>query len=88
MSTEYCSKCGTKLNENAVICIGCGCEIEENRKDYAAADLLALSVFLPVVGITLYGIHLYARPNAAKAYRSCAIVGILLYLLLMLLSLK
>lgn len=32
---KYCSKCGKELFDDAVICVGCGCEIKAIRKSSA-----------------------------------------------------
>ena len=28
---KYCSKCGNQVNDDAVVCVSCGCKIEENQ---------------------------------------------------------
>ena len=53
--TKFCSKCGKEIDDEAVICIGCGCEIGRTRyrspgdKDWLATLLFCL--FLGGLGI-------------------------------------
>lgn len=44
---KYCSKCGQKLDDRAIICISCGAPLRK-RKDKLAAALLGL--FLGIIG--------------------------------------
>lgn len=61
---KYCSKCGKEINENAVICVHCGCSVEETKSNYVKdskkLNVLALigfivslaSLLISLVGIT------------------------------------
>lgn len=30
---KYCSNCGSEVNENAIVCVNCGCAIKNEEKD-------------------------------------------------------
>ena len=34
----FCQHCGAEVNENAVVCVKCGCAISNNRRDYPSPD--------------------------------------------------
>ena len=49
MIMRYCSKCGSEVLEEAVVCVNCGCKIQENsNKHNNGLDITAL--VLAVIG--------------------------------------
>ena len=58
---KYCSKCGKEVNEDAVVCVNCGCALNGAQKSNAQKKLNAMSlvgfiVSLASIFITLVGI--------------------------------
>lgn len=57
----YCTNCGKKVDEKAVVCVGCGCAIKNNiyssknkkGKGIASMVLGIISVFYSLVAFTL-----------------------------------
>lgn len=86
---KYCSHCGEEINENAVICIKCGCNVSEaqaftntaNVNDSVNAGLVILAVFFPLFGWIYWGIKAKEKPKQAKA---CGIAGIISFAVCML----
>ena len=36
---KYCSKCGNQVNDDAVICVGCGCKIDNGQANSPVGQL-------------------------------------------------
>ena len=77
----FCSKCGKEINEEAVVCIHCGCAIE-NKKAPAATNNDApsmgwavLGFFIPLVGLILYLVNKDTAPLKAKSAGKGALIG-------------
>ena len=59
----FCTKCGNEINDNAYICVHCGCVVNENNapekedkvvreeKDNMPIIALVLSFFIPLAGL-------------------------------------
>ena len=48
---KYCSHCGAQIDDNAVICVKCGCSVAPNNtnpQDAPSAGFAVLSFFFPV----------------------------------------
>lgn len=49
--TKFCSKCGKEIDDEAVICTGCGCEVGRSKcKMPGDADWLATLLFCLFLG--------------------------------------
>ena len=50
---KFCTHCGTEVSDDAVICVNCGCAIEQKPAAPAAAPAgkIQVSVILGIVGI-------------------------------------
>ena len=76
----YCSKCGKEINDEAVICVHCGCAIESktasvtNQNDAPNTGLAVLGFFIPLVGLILYLINKDTAPLKAKSAGKCALI--------------
>ena len=77
----FCSKCGKEVNDEAVVCVHCGCAIE-NRKacvtssnDAPNTGLAVLGFFIPLVGLILYMIYKDTAPLKAKSAGKGALIG-------------
>ena len=79
----FCKFCGKEVNENASLCLNCGCAIEENvhvqqkssRKDGTNAGFALLSFFFPIIGLLLWLIWKEEYPRLAKSCGKGALVG-------------
>jgi len=49
----FCNKCGKEINDEAVVCVGCGCAVNEAKavKDNNGLIVLLLCFFLGGLGI-------------------------------------
>ena len=87
----FCRHCGKEIDDQAVICIHCGCETDNGYKqkmannynqpavDYeakATAGQIVISVLIPLVGIILWAVLHTTKPRAAK---TCLITGIVVW---------
>jgi uncharacterized membrane protein YvbJ len=78
---KYCSKCGTELVDEAVICPNCGCAVEGSapakpaEEDKASAGLCVLSVLIPLFGIIYWAVKHKDTPKKAKACGIAAIIS-------------
>ena len=62
---KYCSKCGNQVNEDAVICVSCGCKIEntnDNKSSSAPVGQLKTNrgvikyILLSIITFGIYGL--------------------------------
>lgn len=84
----FCRKCGKEINDDAVMCVHCGCATEKAARPstnhdcdpYSGADFVEvfLSVLIPLAGIIMYFVKKDTRPKAAK---TCLLVGIITWAL-------
>lgn len=86
----FCRKCGKEIDDEAVVCIHCGCATDkatppakQHGPDYdpdSKADFveILLSVLIPIAGIIMYFVKKDTRPKAAK---TCLLVGIITWAL-------
>jgi len=89
---KYCSKCGKELNDDAVICIGCGCAVEGPAKqtttevnDAPNGGFAALGFFIPIAGLILYLINMDTHPKRARSAGKGALIGVIVYVALIIL---
>ena len=84
----FCSKCGKEVNDEAVVCIHCGCAIENkkastaNSNDAPSTGLALLGFFIPLVGLILYLINKDTAPLKAKSAGKGALIGFCVSLVL------
>ena len=77
----FCSKCGKEINDEAVICVHCGCAIEgkktiiANDADAPNTGWAVLGFFIPIVGLILYLINKDTAPLKAKSAGKGALIG-------------
>ena len=46
----FCPNCGEEVNENAVICVKCGCALKQNKDERSWVVTLLLCLFLGGIG--------------------------------------
>lgn len=92
----YCRKCGKEVDDEAVVCIHCGCALREyeQRREYNEPKTgigILMGLFLGIIGLII-GICLYpdgtvARRTFMKAwgitFAVCAGIGIISYICLL-----
>ena len=78
---KFCSQCGSEINDNAVICVKCGCSVEgvvvakQAEEDKPNTGFAVLGFFIPVVGLVLYLIWKSTTPLKAKSCGKGALIG-------------
>lgn len=95
----YCQKCGKEIDDEAVVCIHCGCATK-NQMDQTAGNkdsdvrtsvgLVILSILFPIVGIILGVVYRQSynetRRRAGNAYLIAALITIGIFLIMVILS--
>ena len=92
---KFCSKCGQQLRDEAVICVHCGCEIEERKQtqnkvtefDEVSVGLCALSALFPIFGLIYWPLKHKETPKKAQACGIAAIISWAVSILIMIASL-
>lgn len=85
---KYCQHCGQEINDEAVVCIHCGCSTTSSNEDKKreidknSPGLNILSFLIPIVGLILYCINAQEKPLCAKGCGISALTGFILNLLL------
>lgn len=77
---KYCSHCGAPIDDNAVICVKCGCSVSGNRtdpQDAPSTGFAVLSFFFPLIGLILYLIWHNSSPMKAKSCGKGALIGVI-----------
>lgn len=79
---KYCSKCGNQINDDAVVCLNCGCAVENAQSlpnnaevDAPNTGMAVLGFFIPIVGLILYLIWKDKTPLKAKSAGKGALIG-------------
>ena len=75
---KYCSKCGKEINEEAVVCIHCGCRVESapyHEEDKKSPGFGVLGFFFPLIGLILYCVWKDKTPLKAKSAGKGALIG-------------
>lgn len=80
---KYCQKCGAEVDNDAVICVKCGCYTQQVNQvaevdDTVSVGLVILAVLIPLFGVIYWIIKVKSRPRCAV---SCAIAGIISWLI-------
>lgn len=69
----FCKKCGKEINDDAVVCVHCGCSVEDkkpvsNNQDFNAPKTgmgVILGLFLGIIGLII-GILIYPEGTVAR----------------------
>ena len=75
---KFCSKCGKELNDEAAICLNCGCAQEGVRpkeNDSKSFGFGVLGFFFPLVGLILWLIWRDEAPLRARSVGLGALIG-------------
>lgn len=88
----FCAKCGKEIDDEAVVCVHCGCPTGVQTAAAApAVDLEAkasggekvLSFLIPIAGIILYCVNKGKKPKAAK---TCLKISLITWLIVALIT--
>ena len=85
----FCSKCGKEIDDEAVVCVHCGCAVNSKPAtgvgDAPDTGYAILGFFFPIVGLILYLVNKDTYPLKAKSAGKGAlisvIIGVVLYVL-------
>ena len=85
---KYCNKCGKEINDEAIICPGCGCAISNLepyiKEDHVSVGLCILSFLIPLFGFFYWPIKNKETPKKALACGITAMVSFSLNVLFLL----
>ena len=76
----FCEKCGKEVQDEAVVCIHCGCSLKSNNESAVNNESLdtgvkIISFCFPIVGGILYFVHQNSAPQKSKDACSAALWG-------------
>lgn len=82
----FCRKCGKEIDEEAIICIHCGCatgnavatQKESTDREANGGELLVAFLF-PIVGAILYYIYKADKPTAAQKINKISIAAFFMW---------
>lgn len=80
---KYCAHCGSPVDDNAVVCVKCGCSVDGNeantravaKDDAPSAGFAVLGFFFPLIGLILYLVQRDTHPQQAKSAGKGALIG-------------
>lgn len=79
---NYCTNCGSPLNDDKVICLNCGVMIpsekQEHVEDNGSVGFAILSFFIPLIGLIIFLMWQEKRPKTAKQAGIWALVGFII----------
>ncbi len=80
----YCKKCGSEINDDAVVCPNCGCATDNLKQkpsvsgdDAPSAGFAVLGFFFPLIGLILYLVWNDTLPLRAKSVGKGALIGVI-----------
>ena len=75
----FCKKCGKEVLDEAVICVHCGCSLEEKKvvaeDDAPSTGMAVLGFFIPLAGFIIWLINKDSKPLMAKSAGKGALIG-------------
>ena len=86
----FCSKCGQKIADEAVVCIHCGCAVNGSKTTTAAGEdipnggLNVLGFLFPIIGLIMYCVMHGQTPRKANQIGAFSLVGFVASLILLL----
>ena len=83
----FCKKCGKEILDEAVVCVHCGCSVEENKVTNTTVDapstgMAVLGFFIPLAGLIIWLINKDAKPLMAKSAGKGALIGFIISMVL------
>lgn len=83
---KYCSKCGKELVDEAVVCVNCGCAVQNNSKiqtienDEVSVGFCVLAALIPLFGFIYWPVKHKETPKKAQACGLTAIAAWIVYM--------
>ncbi len=77
---KFCSHCGAQIDDNAVICVKCGCSVAQkgiDPQDAPSTGFTVLSFFFPLIGLILWLVWMNSSPLKAKSCGKGALIGVI-----------
>ena len=90
---KYCSKCGQPLKDEAIICVGCGCQVADihtgmhNRYQTETGTLatcaMIFAFLVPIVGLILgiIGVNKYYDYDLKQRSKNAIITSIIVWII-------
>lgn len=79
---KFCAKCGKEINDEAVVCPGCGCMQNgtaiNGKADSSSFGWALLGFCIPIVGLILYLVWKDNTPLKAKSAGKGALVSVII----------
>jgi uncharacterized membrane protein YvbJ len=79
---KYCRHCGAEMVDDAVLCVKCGCPVENitiaGETDAPNMGYAVMSFFLPIVGLILYFMWKDKTPLKAKSCGKGALICVII----------
>ena len=77
----FCEKCGKDVEDEAVVCVHCGCSLKSSSEldinnEPLSGGVQVLSFCFPFIGGILYFVHQNSAPQKSKDACSAALWGI------------
>lgn len=74
---KYCSHCGKEIMDEALICIYCGCAVDNKGTDIdiPSTGLNILALFFPIIGLIMFLVFHDKTPNKANKIGKFALIG-------------
>lgn len=83
----YCQNCGKEVNDNAVVCVHCGCVVNREalnkslEEDKTSVGLAILSFLIPLFGWIYGGVRYKEYPKSSKVYIECGLISFIIWLI-------
>ena len=77
----FCRNCGKEINDQAVVCVHCGCSVQANanvgvvQNDAPSTGMAVLGFFIPLAGLIIWLINKDTKPLMAKSAGKGALIG-------------
>ena len=75
----FCRVCGKEINDQAVVCVHCGCSTQNTATidaDAPNTGIAVLSGFIPLAGLIIWLLNKDKKPLMAKSASTGALVGV------------
>ena len=84
---KYCQNCGAEVHENAVVCVKCGCAVNNYKvqeiDESVSVGLVILAVLIPLFGFIYWPVKASTRPKCAQACGIASIISFIVSIILM-----
>ncbi len=94
---KYCSKCGNELFDEAVMCVKCGCMVENaNNTNLSYSEwyrtltfkeryIMTLGGMIPILGLIFFCVNINTNPRYAKWCGINALMMFVIYFIIIVL---